>query len=48
MEDIETLLSLKAESMKNLDGAIIGKALYTGNLDLAQVLRHIEESRAIL
>lgn len=43
MEDIERLLRLKREALPNLDGAIIGKALYTGNLDLAEVMRHVEE-----
>ncbi len=43
MGDIDTLLRLKSERMPNLDGAIIGKALYTGNLDLVEVIRYVEE-----
>lgn len=41
MSDIEALVTLKAQGISNIDGAIIGKALYTGNLDLAEIMRSL-------
>ncbi|HLK58878.1 MAG TPA: 1-(5-phosphoribosyl)-5-[(5-phosphoribosylamino)methylideneamino]imidazole-4-carboxamide isomerase [Chthonomonadaceae bacterium] len=37
--DIESLLQLRAEGAPNLDGVIIGKALYAGTVHLPEVLR---------
>jgi phosphoribosylformimino-5-aminoimidazole carboxamide ribonucleotide (ProFAR) isomerase len=42
MQDIDDLLRLKRTVAPNLDGVIIGKALYTGAIDLAEVLQRAQ------
>ncbi len=39
---VSTLDDLLALSQLDVEGAIVGKALYTGNVDLAQAIREIE------
>jgi phosphoribosylformimino-5-aminoimidazole carboxamide ribotide isomerase len=38
IEDIEALVRLRATGLRNIEGVIVGKALYTGGIDLQQAL----------
>jgi phosphoribosylformimino-5-aminoimidazole carboxamide ribotide isomerase len=38
IDDVDTLVGLRAGGLRNLEGVIIGKALYTGGLDLHEAL----------
>lgn len=44
--DIVSLLEIEASSAPNVDGVIIGKALYTGGVDLQEVMRLTVNSSA--
>ncbi|HYU76191.1 MAG TPA: HisA/HisF-related TIM barrel protein [Ktedonobacteraceae bacterium] len=40
---VRSLTDLQALAQLGVEGAIIGKALYTGDIDLAVAIREIEE-----
>jgi phosphoribosylformimino-5-aminoimidazole carboxamide ribotide isomerase len=44
IQDIVDLLTLKRSTIPLLDGVIIGKALYTGNVDLKSVLELVSQA----